>query len=45
MRDAILCVVFFIYFGLQCASCMAGDLNTELARVGIGECATHDCWE
>lgn len=45
MRDAILCILFFIGFGATCASCFAGIENERLASMGIGECPTFDCWE
>ena len=45
MRDTILCILFFVYFGLQVASCEAGIENERLAQLGIGECPIHDCWE
>lgn len=45
MRDTILCIAFFIFFGLQCASCFAGLENERLAQLGVAECDTFDCWE
>jgi len=45
MRTTFLSIYFFITFGLLVASCEAGRINTELARMGVAECGVHDCWE
>lgn len=45
MRTVFYCIASIVTFGLLVASCEAGRLNTELARAGIGHCASFDCWE
>lgn len=45
MRDTILCILFFVFFGLTCASYFAGQENERLAQLGVAECDTFDCWE
>ncbi len=45
MRATFITIFFFLTFGLLVASCEAGRLNTELARMGVADCDTFDCWE